>query len=284
MQSGIENYVKIVEMAMVNLGTFESLGYEKNETVYWRASIFMQKLGYTEMKAFQLAINRAIKACMSMSIDFTEHFIFLNELEKDYELTRFACYLIAMNADVRKAEVAKAQMYFIQQTRQLELIIENATEELDRFIIREELKEGNKELLKAAQKKGVKHFDSFLNQGYLGLYNMNLTKLKERRGLGKRDNPADFMGRTELAANLFRVTQAEERIKNDPRVNSQAAAEKAHYQIASQVRDMVIANTNVLPESMPVARKIEESKKDFKKLGKDLGKLNSPKKRKSKPQ
>lgn len=280
MQSGIENYVKIVEMAMANLGTFESLGYEKNGTMYWRASVFMQKLGYTEMKSFQNAINRAIKACMSMAIDFTEHFIHLNELEKDYEITRFACYLISMNADVKKTEVAKAQMYFIQQTRQLELMIENATEELDRFIIREELKEGNKELQRAAHKKGVKHFDSFLNQGYMGLYNMNLAKLKNQRGLGKKDNISDYMGRTELAANLFRVTQAEERIKNDPNVNNQASAEKAHYQIAKQVRDIVIANTNILPENMPVAKKIDDSKKDFKKLGKNLGKLNSPKKKK----
>lgn len=274
----------MAEQSMSNLGTFESLGYERNGIMYWRASVFMQKLGYTDMKSFQNAINRAIKACMSLGIEFNEHIIHLNELEKDYELTRFACYLISMNADVKKTQVAQAQLYFIKQTRSIELLIENAVEELDRFIIREELKEGTKELQKAAMSKGVTQFDNFNNQGYLGLYNMNLKKLKARKGLANTANISDFMGRTELAANLFRVTQTEEKIKNDPRVKDQHTAEQAHFSIAKKVREIVVSNTNTLPENMPVAKRIDDSKKDFKKLGKNLEALNKPnKKSKKKP-
>lgn len=266
---------------MSNLGTFESLGYERNGVMYWRASVFMQKLGYTEIKAFQPAINRAIRACMSIGIEFTDHIIAINELEKDFELTRLACYLTSMNADVKRPQVAQAQLYFIQQTRQLELLIENASEEIDRFIIRDELKEGNKELQKVAKSKGVTDFARFNNQRYLGLYNMNLNKLRERRGLAASANISDYMGRTELAANLFLVTQTEEKIKNDPSVNNQTSAERAHLSIAQKVRNIVISNTNILPENLPVAKKIDESKRDFKKLGKSLGGLGKPNKKNS---
>ena len=280
MQKLVEKFIEMAEKAMQNLGTFESLGYEKNDTVYWRASVFMLKLGYEDLKSFQAAINKAIKACMSMGIDFNDHIIPLQELHKDFELTRFACYLISMNADVGKKQVAQAQMYFIQQTRQLELIIENASEELDRFIIREELKEGTKDLQKAAMNKGVTRFDNFNNAGYLGMYNMNLSKLKQKKGLADKANISDFMGRQELAANLFRVTQTEERIKNDPKVNSQQTAEEAHFQVARKVRDIVISNNNTLPEELKVAKKIDESKKDFKKLGKHIDELNKSGKKK----
>lgn len=270
----------MAEETMHQLGTFESLGYERNDTMYWRASVFMQKLGYTDLKSFQPAINRAIKACMAMGIEFTDHIISVNELHKDFELTRFGCYLISMNADVKKPQVAQAQMYFIQQTRKLELLIENATEELDRFIIRDELKEGTKELQKAAKRKGVTDFASFNNQRYIGLYNMSLVRLKERKGLSKTANIADFMGRTELAANLFLVTQTEEKIKNDPNVRNQQTAEQAHLNIAKKVRDMVVSNTNILPENLPAAKKIDESKRDFKKIGKELDQINKTKKKK----
>lgn len=268
----------MAEDAVSNIPSFEDFGRDENGCMYWRASVFMQMLGYNEMKSFQNAINRAIRACMSLGIEFNDHFIHVQELEKEYKLTRFACYLIAMNGDPKKEPVAKAQIYFAQQTRKIEVMIEQAVENLERIIIRDELKEGTKELQKAAAKAGVTKFDNFNNQGYLGLYNMNLYQLRKRRGLNVKDNISDFMGRTELAANLFRVTQTEEKLKNSPHIKTQNAAENAHLEIAKRVRQMVIANTGTSPENLPIAKKIDEAKKDFKKLKKTFDKLDKPKK------
>lgn len=153
-----------------------------------------------------------------------------------------------MNADVKKKEVALAQAYFIHQTRKFELYLQGSNE-VNRVLTREELKEGNKLLSSAAKKAGVIDFARCNNAGYLGLYNMPIWQVKKAKGLDKKVELQDYMGRTELAANLFRVTMTEEKLKKD-NIYGQAEAENTHQNVAKQVRDLVIENTGVAPEEL----------------------------------
>jgi len=249
--------------------TFEDFKKE-NGMIYWLATDLMKMLGYENFSGFKKAIERAIKACMSLSIPFEEHF--LNIENKNYKLTRFACYLTAMNGDTKKKEVALAQAYFVHQTRELELYLQG-TNEIDRLLIRDELKEGNKLLSSAAKGAGVTDYARFQNAGYLGLYNQNIWQVRKMKGLAEKADISDYMGRTELAANLFRVTMTEEKLKKD-KIFGQYAAENTHQAVAQQVRKMVIENVGTPPEALPIENKLIEVKKELKKGAKKLTELD----------
>ncbi len=262
-----------------NLPSFEDFKHE-NGVSFWYATEFMTMLGYNNMLGFQKVINRAIKACLSLNI--AHHVDFSHEKRivdggavDDYRLTRFACYLVAMNGDPKKPNVAAAQAYFAEQTRKLEIYLEGVNE-IERLLAREELREGNKILQGAANQAGVTDYAKFTNAGYKGLYNMYNWQLADRRGLEK-DKLHDYMGRTELAANLFRVTQTEEKLKSD-NIKGQDQAERIHYEIARTIREMVIANTKQTPENLPVEKRLTEVKKDIKQVGKQLNLLDKKKK------
>ncbi len=210
--------------------TFEDFKNENGITFWW-ATDLMQMLGYPNMRSFQNVLNRATKAFVSLNIPHYENIMaqerkINNEIVQDFKLTRFACYIIVMNADPKKKQVALAQAYFAEQTRKFELFIEN-NQDIDRILIREELTEGNKSLASIAKQAGVENYAKFQNAGYLGLYNMENWKLAKRRGV-KKGKLIDYMGRTELAANLFRLTQTEERIKNK-NIKGQANLEQTHF-------------------------------------------------------
>ena len=184
-----------------------------------------------------------------------------NKQVQDFRLTRFACYLTVMNGDPKKIEVAKAQVYFARQTRKFELYLEN-NNEIDRLLIREELAEGNKSLSSIIQQAGVTDYAKFTNAGYLGMYNMENWKLANKRKVIKK-KLMDTMGRTELAANLFRITQTEERIKNKG-VKGQTALERTHHQVGNEVRKMVIKNVGTPPENLIQEKELSNVKKDLK--------------------
>ncbi len=248
-----------------SLPTFEDFKNE-NGFAYWWASDLMLMLGYPNMKSFGKVLDRATKAFVSLNIPHYENIVAIMrtidgaELQ-DFKLTRFACYLAVMNGDPKKEEVAKAQAYFAHQTRKFELYIQGATE-IDRILIREELTEGNKSLAMAASRAGVVDYAKFQNAGYLGMYNMPSWKLEQKRGVAK-GKLMDYMGRTELAANLFRITQTEERIRNR-NIKGQEALEATHRIVGAEVRKIVTENVGKAPESLPQERELPEVKKQLK--------------------
>ena len=191
----------------------------ENGFTSWSGRKFAETLGYKDYKTFfASAINRAQQVCMSLGIDLAEHFKQEtvtdengNE-EKDIRLSRFACYLAAMNGDPKKTEVAKAQAYFATFADACRRYIQE-TGQIERILIRDEISDHEKSLSSTAHKAGVVEYQFFQNAGYRGMYNMSLPELRAHRGI--TDTPLNYMGKTELAANLFRITQTEEKIKNE---------------------------------------------------------------------
>jgi len=262
--------------------TFEQLRHENGQT-YWLASELMERLGYDSMKAFYKAISRANKAMTGLGIDpfsnieKTTHF----DGSDDYKLTRFASYLVVMNADPKKPQVASAQAYFVAMTRQFELWLENP-EDVIRVAIREEIRGENTRLAGIAKSVGVtepKDYAHFQNAGYLGMYNMMNVTLAERRGI-KKDELIDHMGRHEMAANLFRIEMTEatlKRLKDEGRIG-QKIAENAHQHVGRQVRKMVKEATGQNPEDLPVKRRLPDIHRQLKIGHKEMKKVDAPKK------
>ncbi len=245
--------------------TFEDFKHENGMT-YWWASDLMKMLAYKDMRSFQKVLDRATKAFVSLNIPHYEniiactHNIAGTEIQ-DFKLTRFACYIVVMNGDPKKVEVAEAQAYFAQQTRKFELAAQGA-DDLERLLIRDEIAEGNKSLASAAAKSGVDDFAKFANAGYLGMYNMMSYQLEIKRGV-KRGKLFDGMSRTELAANLFRVTQTEERIKSR-NIRGQQQLENTHKDVGQEVRKIVIQNTGKAPENLQQVKPLQDVKKGLK--------------------
>lgn len=263
-----------------------SLSFEdfKNENgiTYWWASDLMKMLGYPNMKSFQKVLDRATKAFVSLNIPHYENIIAqLRNVDgldsQDFKLSRFACYLTVMNGDPKKVEVAQAQVYFAQQTRKFELHLEN-NEEIERILIREELTEGNKSLASVAKQSGVVDFAKFQNAGYIGMYNMPSWKLEKKRGV-KKGKLMDHMGRTELAANLFRTTQTEERIKNKG-IKGQVNLEQTHFEVGKEVREIIVKNVGKTPENLPQQKELSDVKKELKQGHKKMLKEDDSKKKK----
>lgn len=260
-----------IEKFIDNSPSFEDFKNENGNT-YWWASDLMVMLGYKEMMSFKKAIDKAMKTCITLGISTYENFeekkrTVDGQEKPDFKLTRFACYLTVMNADNKKAPVAAAQVYFAEQTRKFELSIQN-TQEFDRLLIRDELREGNKSLQSTVHRAGVENYANFVNAGYRGLYNMFNIALAEKRHV-KKDQLMEYMGRTELAANLFRITQTEERIKSR-KISGQRNLENTHFDVGREVRNIVISNTGYNPEDLLVEQKLPEVQRQLKKGYKNM--------------
>lgn len=250
-----------------NRPSFEDFKNENGITFWW-ASDLMVMLGYKDMKSFQKVLDRATKAFVSLNIPhyeniIAEHRTIALEQIQDFKLSRFAYYIAVMNGDPKKIEVAEAQAYFAQQTRKFEIFLEGQNE-IERLLIREELTEGNKSLASVGRQAGGVGFDyaKFQNAGYVGMYNMKSWQLEKKRGV-KKGKLMEYMGRTELAANLFRVTQTEERIKNTT-LTGQANLEQAHYQVGREVREIVLKNVGKAPENLIQEKQLSDVKKEIK--------------------
>jgi len=243
--------------------SFEDFRNE-NGITYWWASDLMGMLGYSDMRAFQKVLDRTTRAMVSLGIPHYENIIPAHRdgaEATDFKITRFACYMSAMNADPRKPEVARCQAYFAEHTRKFEIFIENG-DGVERLLVREELADGHKSLSSAAKGARVTDYARFMDAGYLGMYNSSKWKLAKKRGLADRAL-FDHMGRAELAANLFRVTQTEGRIRNRG-ITGQANLEQAHQAVGREVRKIVIENTGQKPEDMPQEKRLPEIKKELK--------------------
>lgn len=264
--------------------TFEDFKQE-NGITYWWASDLMKMLGYTDLKIFiDKPVQKATKVLMSLGIT---HF---NEIKhemrdvngesvQDAKMTRFACYLTAMNSDVKKPEVAAAQAYFASQTQKFELLVSTG-DQFERLLTREELAEGQKSLASVVKNAGVEDFAKFQNAGYLGMYNMPSWKLEKKRGVAK-GKLFDYMGRSELAANLFRVTQTEERIKYKG-IKGQNNIEQAHHEVGKEVREIIVKNIGKTPENLIQEQPLPQVKKELKQGHKKMIQEDKPKKGKNK--
>lgn len=260
--------------------SFEDYGHE-NGFKYWLASDLQKILGYESYGTFFTVINKAIGVCMSLGITIQENFVqHIHEVEgkqiSDYKLSRFACYLTTMNADSKKPNVAAAQVYFATLANVCEQYNQEV-QKIERVVVRDDISDREKTLSSTAKAAGVVSYANFQGAGYRGMYNMPLTRLKQLRGI-KDKTPLDFMGSDELAANLFRITQTEQKIKNQ-NIRGQSALENTAENVGREVRDTMIRISGTPPEALPVMEDIASAKRELKQTHKKL-KDAKPKKKK----
>ena len=239
---------------------------------YWMGRDIQAILGYTEWRNFESVIKRAKTACDGSGVPSSYHFVETNkvisagkgaELERaDCYLTRYACYLIAMNGDSSKPEVATAQAYFAVQTRRQEL-----SDQEKRVALRDRVRISNKILFGTAKQAGVVRFPLFNDQGYRGLYGMGLADIKRRKKIPPKDDLLDRAGRAELAANEFRITQTQQKLERG-RVQGEPAAMQIHRQVGEEVRAAIDRIGGVRPEDLPIEEPIQKVKKHLAKRAK----------------
>lgn len=249
--------------------TFEEIKHiEGNSEEYWLARELQKALEYKDLRNFEKVIEKAKISCQNSEISDIDHFVVHNKMvsigsgakrkQKDYKLSRYACYLIVQNADPNKEVVALGQTYFAVQTRKQELTEKEysmLTEDEKRFYQRNLTKKGNYSLNQAAKKAGVKNFDRFHNARYKGLYNGETANdIAKRKGLRYREDILDNMGSEELAANLFRITQTESKLKRE-NIASEKTANKSHYNIGKNIREVIEKNGGTMPEELPTPEK-----------------------------
>ena len=261
--------------------SFEDIKHiDENGVEFWYARELMPILQYSNWQNFEKIIDKAKISCENSGISVFEHFIDVNKLSKrannaeveikDYELTRYACYLIAQNGDSRKKVIALAQTYFAVQTRKQEITEKEysmLTEDEKRFYQRNLTRKGNYSLNQTAKKAGVKNFDKFHNAGYKGLYNGETADdIAKRKGLRYREDILDNMGSDELIANLFRISQTEQKLKKD-NIQTEKEANKTHYNIGKNIREVIAKNGGTMPEELPTPKKsLKQLEKENKKI------------------
>ena len=261
--------------------SFEDIKHmDENGIEYWYARELQLVLDYKEWRKFENVIKKAKEACENSGISVLEHFVDTDKTIqmpkgatksiKEYKLTRYACYLIAQNGDSRKEVIALAQTYFAIQTRKQEISEKEyslLTEDEKRFYQRNLTRKGNYSLNQAAKNAGVKNFDKFHNSGYKGLYNGETADdIAKRKGLRYREDILDNMGSEELAANLFRITQTESKLKRD-NISTEKEANRTHYNIGKNIREVIAKNGGTMPEDLPTPKKsLKQLEKENKKI------------------
>ena len=263
--------------------TFESIRqFDEEGHELWLARQLAKVLEYSEYRHFQPVIERAKDACRNSGHPVDDHFEDILDMVEigsgakrqiaDIRLSRYACYLIVQNGDPSKPVIANGQTYFAMQTRRQELRDNEAfarlSEDEKRVAIRNELFEHNKHLAAAAQDAGVEtplDYAIFQDHGYKGLYGGRGAKdIHAAKGLKKSQKILDHMGSTELAANLFRATQTEEKLRRD-KVSGKQSANKTHYEVGKKVRETIADLGGTMPEALPTPeasiKQLESSKK-----------------------
>ncbi|MCF8469733.1 MAG: DNA damage-inducible protein D [Parvibaculum sp.] len=248
---------------------------DDDDVEFWDARDLQELLAYSKWDNFLEVVQKAKSACMGSGQNVENHFADVRKMVsigsgaereiEDIRLTRYACYLIAQNGDARKTTIAFAQAYFAIQTRRQEIADEDAaqhvalSEDQKRILLRDEIKEHNKNLASAAKGAGVVQpidFAIFQTSGYKGLYGgLDRLGIQRKKGLRAKQNILDHMGSTELAANLFRATQTEEKLRRE-NIKGKDAANAAHYEVGRKVRDTIREIGGTMPEDLPPAEDI----------------------------
>ena len=274
---------------MSNIAVYNEQIFEKIKHIneygeeFWYARELQKVLEYTEWRNFCKIIEKAKEACKKSSNDILDHFVDVNKMVRagvaekaidDIIVSRYACYLIVMNGDSRKKVIALGQTYFAVKTRQQELIenYDELTEEQKRLAIRNEMVTHNKSLAEAAQIAGVvtpREYAIFQNRGYQGLYGgLGAKEIHQRKGLKPSQKILDHMGSTELAANLFRATQTDEKLRRE-NIQGKENAYETHFEVGQKVRQTIKELGGTMPEDLPTPKKIiaqieKEQKKKLK--------------------
>ncbi|MBP9664224.1 MAG: DNA damage-inducible protein D [Pyrinomonadaceae bacterium] len=249
--------------------------FSQRGTEYWSARDLQPILGYDSWRNLSNVIDRAKTACSLSGQDIENHFVDVGKMvgigsgaereQKDICMTRYGAYLIAMNGDSSKDEIATAQSYFAVKTREREMD-ELLSKGLDRLELRSRAKDLNKQLGDAAKDSGVENFGQFHSAGYKGLYDgRDVKTIKAEKGIPEKDNILDRMGNSELGINIFRITQAEEQLKNEGRIGD-LAARKVHNEVGKKTRKAVADIGGTMPEDLPAEPHIKEIEKQTKKL------------------
>ena len=250
---------------------FENIKHvDENGNEYWSARELSKVLRYSDYRNFELTIFKAMEACKNSGFNISDHFGEVTEMVQigsgaqrkisSYRLSRYACYLAVQNGDPKKEEIALAQTYFAVQTRRQELQDEfnQLTEDQRRLSIRDELTEHNKSLGEAAQQSGVEtphDYAIFQNKGYQGLYGgLGQKEIHKRKKLKKTQKILDHMGSEELAANLFRATQTDAKLRRE-HIQGKESANKAHYEVGAKVRKTIAELGGTMPEDLPTPEK-----------------------------
>lgn len=251
---------------------------------FWYARELQVALEYKQWRRFCSVIDKAKIACEQANNEVSAHFANVGKMVEagvaskdigDIQLSRYACYLIVQNGDPRKKVIALGQSYFAVKTRQQELIdhYDDLNDDQKRLAIRQEMKEHNKLLVAAAKNAGVEttlDYAIFQNCGYKGLYGgMTAKDIKEHKNLHGKENILDYMGHEELAANLFRATQTEAKLRRD-HVQGKQNANQTHYAVGKEVRDTIARLGGTMPEDLPTPEKsIQQLEREQKQLLKD---------------
>lgn len=254
-----------------DLSPFERIKKTNDAGVeYWDSRELAKVLEYTQYRNFEMVIDKAKLACFNSGHRVEDHFADVSKmiaLGKGGQrpvptvlLSRYACYLVIQNADPSKEIVALGQTYFAVQTRLQELAEQEAEDEL-RLKLREEMRRHNLKLADAAKEAGVVQpidYAIFQNHGYMGLYDgLDAAGIHRRKALKPKEQILDHMGSTELAANLFRATQAEDKLRRE-RISGKAAANKTHFEVGAKVRQTIKELGGTMPEDLPVAPNIKK--------------------------
>lgn len=265
--------------------TFESLKRSDDDSdEFWFARELLPALEYSRWEKFAQVINKAMTACQQSGQPVEDHFHQVVKMvpigsgaerkTQDYRLSRYACYLIVQNGDSSKPVIAHGQTYFAIQTRRQELAgdtgFQQLSEDQKRLMLRNELATHNKHLAAAAKDAGVEtglDYAMFQNHGYKGLYGgLDNKGIHRRKGLKKSQKILDHMGSTELAANLFRATQTEEKLRREE-VQGKLQANKTHYEVGAKVRQTIEELGGTMPEELPAPDKgIKQVERERKKL------------------
>lgn len=268
--------------------TFEELKQvAENCAEFWYARNLQVALDYSSWDKFKRVIQKAISACRNSGQEPENHFSQMGKMVdlgsgaqreiEDYQLSRYACYLIVQNGDPSKSLIANGQTYFAIQTRRQELanneVFQRMKEDEKRLFLRNKIKEHNKKLVEAAQQAGVESnldFAIFQNHGYKGLYGgLDAKGIHVHKGLKKNQQILDNMGSTELAANLFRATQTEEKLRRE-NIQGKSKANTTHFEVGKKVRQTIEELGGTMPEDLPTPdedlNKLEKRTKLQKKL------------------
>lgn len=263
--------------------TFEDIKHvDEDGNEFWYARELQKVLEYKDFRNFELVIYKAMDSCRNSAKNVPDHFVESTEMVAlgsnarrgfpSYKLSRYACYLIVQNGDPSKEVIALGQTYFAVKTRQQELIeqYDDLTEDQKRLSIRKQMVEHNKSLVEAASAAGVKtsiEYAAFQNHGYRGLYGgLDAKGIHEKKGLKKSQKILDHMGSEELAANLFRATQTDAKLRRDG-IQGKDNANRTHFEVGQKVRQTIKELGGTMPEDLPTPEKsIKQLEREQKKL------------------